>query len=229
MTISILTILTIGVPLVAILSQIIGQHSKLTTARTFITIGSVFYCLIGLTANGLCMEKYNEPFSELIDIDIFIMVCLIIVNQGYKWLKVIRPILCVLYCMCTLVAGALTLMEGTFGGEEVFNKEFTKCNQQEKNKYFDHQHFSDIFGIDPPKEYNVSAYEIHLYGPDSSSEYELTFLQSLTPKEKASFIDALQTNGWEQNQNNMYIKHTAQEEVCVEIKNDKITVQHSSF
>lgn len=220
----IVKILTVCVPIVAILSQFIGRHSKSTCARSIITVASVFYCLIGLTANGLSQDKYNEPFYELIYLNLLIMVCLIIVNQGYKWLKVLRPILCALYCICVFVAGVAVLMEGMYGGEEVFNRNFTECSQQEKNEYFNPEHFAKIIGINPPKQYNVTGYETHLYGSDSSTEYTLTFKERLSHREKAKFIDELLYNGFEKTNNSKYLKRTDQEEIYVEIFDTKIIV-----
>ncbi len=226
---TVVQIATVGVPIVAVLSQFIGKHSKLTLARTAITLMSALYCLIGLTANGLSMEKFNEPFKELIYLDLFIMLCLVIVNQRYRWLKIARPILCVLFCICTLAAGVMVLMEGMYGGEELFNREFTECTQQEKDAYFDHQHFSNIIGIDPPAYYNVTAYEIHIIGPDSETEYELTFVKQLTDMEQRAFIEKLEKNGWERFENDKYCKRTDQDETCVEINKRKMTVQYGTY
>lgn len=226
---TVVQIATIGVPIVAILSQFIGKHSKLTLARAAITIVSVLYCLIGLTANGLSMEKFNEPFKGLFYLDLFIMLCLIVVNQGYRWLKIARPILCALFCICTLVAGVMVLMEGMYGGEEVFNREFTECTQQQKNAYFDHQHFSNIIGIDPPADYNVTAYEIHIIGPDSETEYELTFVKQLTDMEQRDFIGKFEKNGWEQSENDKFCKRTEQDETSVEINKRKMFVQYGTY
>ena len=157
------------------------------------------------------------------------MIWLIIVNQGFKWLKVLRPILCLLYWIGIFVVGVFVFMEGAFGGEDVFNREFTKCSQQEKNEYFKPEQFSNIIGIDAPKEYDVIVYDIHLYGPDTSTEYTLQFAESLSNKERESFIEELQKKGFEKIAKDKYNKYTDKDEILVKISNKNLYLSISTY
>lgn len=120
-------------------------------------------------------------------------------------------------------------MEGLYGGEEVFNRQFSECSQAEKNDYFNPEDFSKLIGVNPPAEYDVTAFETNIYGPDSSHKYILTFRKHLTSEDRNRFEKQLTHNRFEKSENGKYIRRTDQEEVCLEVSKKELIVHWGSF